>query len=119
MTILTIAVFLSGGAFLFYGITCLSSQKMTDEFIRFGLNKQKRLLTGYLQILGALGLIFGYFFSVVLVFIAAAGLTLLMLLGFAIRIKIKDSISQSLPSLLVAFLNLYIFIGYYYKLFLI
>ena len=117
MSILNIAVFLSSGAFLFYGITCLSSQQMTDEFIRFGLNKHKRLLTGYLQILGALGLIFGYFLSVKLVFIAAAGLTLLMLLGFAIRIKIKDSISQSLPSLIVAFLNLYICIGYYDNLF--
>ena len=117
MSLLTIAVLLSGAAFLFYGITCLSSQKMTDEFIRFGLNKQKRLLTGYLQILGALGLIFGYYYSDRLVFSAAAGLTLLMLLGFAIRIKIKDSISQSIPSLIVAFLNLYICIGYYDKIF--
>ena len=117
MNILTIAVFVSGGAFLFYGITCLNSQKMTDEFIRFGLNKQKRLLTGYLQILGALGLLFGYFFSNHLVFSAAAGLTLLMLLGFAIRIKIKDSISQSIPSLIVAFLNFYICIGYYHRIF--
>ena len=119
MSMLTIAVLISSGAFLFYGITCLISQKMTDEFIRFGLDKQKRLLTGYLQILGALGLIFGYFFSDALVFLASAGLTLLMLLGFAIRIKIKDSISQSLPSLVVAFLNLYICIGYYDKMSLI
>ncbi|SRX55483.1 DoxX family protein [Aequorivita sp. CIP111184] len=117
MSILTIAVFLSGGAFLFYGLSCLISQKMTDEFIRFGLDKQKRLLTGYLQILGALGLIFGNFFLDDLVFIASAGLSVLMLLGFAIRIKIKDSISQSLPSLVVAFLNLYICIEYYYKIY--
>ena len=119
MNILTLAIFLSSGAFLFYGINSLISQKMANEFIRFGLNKQKRLLTGYLQILGALGLAFGYFYSADLVFIASAGLTLLMLLGFAIRIKIKDSISQSLPALLVAFLNLYICIGYYDKLSLI
>ncbi len=115
MSILNIAVFLSSSAFLFYGINCLISQKMKDEFIRFGLNKQ-RLLTGYLQLLGALGLILGYFFSPNLVFIASAGLTLLMLSGFAVRLKIKDSLLESLPSLIFAVINLYICIKYYDRL---
>lgn len=119
MNILTTAVFLSSIAFLFYGVNCLSSEKIADEFIRFGLDKPKRLLTGYLQLLGALGLIFGYFYLPDLVFAASGGLTLLMLAGFAVRIKIKDSLLQSLPSLAFAILNLYICIEYYDRLSLI
>jgi len=113
MSILNIAVFLSSSAFLFYGVNCLSSKKMAQEFIRFGLNKQKRLLTGYLQLLGSLGLIFGYFLLPDLVFMASAGLTLLMLFGFIVRIKIKDSFLQSLPSLVFALINLFICFQYY------
>ncbi len=116
MSILNIAVFLSSSAYLFYGINCLSSQKIADEFIRFGLDRQKRLLTGYLQLLGGLGLVVGYFLLPDLVFISSAGLTLLMLLGFAVRIKIKDSLLQSLPSLVFAIINLYICVNYYSKL---
>lgn len=119
MSILNIAVFLSSSAFLFYGINCLSSQKMTEEFIRFGLDKQKRLLTGYLQLLGSFGLVFGYFLLPDLVFIASAGLTLLMLFGFLLRIKIRDSLLQSLPSLVFALMNLYICVEYCSRLTLI
>jgi hypothetical protein len=113
MSILNIAVFLSSSAFLFYGINCLLSQKMKDEFARFGLGKQ-RILIGYLQLLGALGLIIGYFFSPLLIFIASTGLTLLMFSGFAVRIKIKDSLLESLPSLIFALINLFICVKYYY-----
>ncbi len=113
MNILSIALLLSSSAFLFYGINCLLSQKMKEEFTRFGLGKQ-RMLTGYLQLLGAFGLIVGYFFSPILIFVASTGLTLLMLSGFAVRIKIKDSILESLPSLIFALINLYISINYYY-----
>jgi hypothetical protein len=117
MSLLNTAVFLSSSAFLFYGINCLISQKMADEFIRFGLDRKRRLLTGYLQLLGALGLLLGYSFSAKLAFAASAGLSLLMLFGFAVRIKIKDSLLQSLPSLVFALINLYICIKYYYLAF--
>ena len=91
---------------------------MKDEFIRFGLDKL-RLLTGYLQLIGASGLLFGYFFLSDLVFIASAGLSLLMLSGFVVRIKIKDSLLESLPSLIFALINLYICIGYYDRISLV
>ncbi|WP_045474221.1 DoxX family protein [Winogradskyella sp. PG-2] len=112
MNILNIALLLSSSAFLFYGINCLLSQKMKEEFARFGLGKQ-RILTGYLQLLGAFGLIFGYFFSPLLIFVASTGLTLLMLSGFTVRIKIKDSILESLPSLIFTLINLYISVKHY------
>lgn len=115
MIILHITIILSSSAFLYYGIECLLSQKMKDEFARFGLKKQ-RVLTAYLQLAGGLGLLVGYFFSPILIFVAAAGLTLLMLLGFAVRIKIRDSIPESLPSLILGLVNLYIAISYYQQL---
>lgn len=113
MNVLNLALLLSSSAFLFYGLNCLLSQKMKDEFARFRLGKQ-RILTGFLQLLGALGLIVGYFFSPLLIFIASLGLTLLMLSGFAVRIKIKDSILEALPSLIFALINLFICVKYYY-----
>ena len=115
MSLLNLAILLSSCAFLFYGINCLSSRKMKDEFKRFGLDKQ-RVLTGILQILGALGLILGFFMSPILTLIASAGLTILMLSGFIVRIKIKDRLAQALPSLIFTLMNLYICVEYYYKI---
>lgn len=116
MSILNIVLALSSISFLFYGINCLFSREMKEEFTRFGLENQ-RVLTGYFQLFGALGLGIGYFFFPLLTFISSVGLTILMFSGFTVRIKIKDSISQSLPSLIFALLNLFISIKYYYLLF--
>ena len=103
-------------AFFFYGINCLFSKKMISEFNRFGLSKQ-RVLTGILQIIGATGLILGYYVqSNIIVIIGAIGLSLLMFLGFLVRIKIKDSFIESLPALTFALINLYIFIVYFQRI---
>ncbi len=115
MNILKLALLVSSVSFLYYGINCLVSQKMKDEFVRFDLDKQ-RILTGYLQLIGAIGLAVGYFFSTLLTFIASVGLTMLMFTGFAVRVKIKDSILMSIPSLTFALINLFISIKYYYLL---
>ena len=78
---------------------------MATEFIRFGLTKSQRQGTGVLQILGALGILAGTIYpSIGLV--AATGLSVLMLLGFGVRLKIKDSFVQSFPSFLMLVLNL-------------
>jgi len=115
MIILNVAVFLSSFAFIYYGFECLTSQKMKDEFARFGL-KNQRPLTGYLQLLGGSGLLLGYFFSPILVFVSASGLALLMFLGFGVRIKIKDSIAESLPSFILGLINVFISVSYYNQL---
>jgi len=87
---------------------------MVLEFDRFGLSKQ-RVLTGILQLLGGLGILIGWVYNLyTLIFTAALGLTLLMFLGFGVRIKIKDSIQQALPSLLFGFLNAYLTYAYFY-----
>ncbi|MGB3776166.1 MAG: DoxX family protein [Leeuwenhoekiella sp.] len=100
---------LTAVAFIIYGFSCLWSQHMKEEFIRFGLKKW-RVLTAILQIIGALGLALGIFFHIIGAF-AAAGLALLMLLGFITRLKVNDSIQESLPALLLMVLNIYLSYG--------
>jgi hypothetical protein len=100
-------IVISAISFLFYGINCLFNKKMFQEFKRFGLSNFREL-TGILQIIGAIGLLMGYFYPV-LILVASAGLALLMLLGFLVRLKIKDGWVVSLPSFAFMLLNLYIF----------
>lgn len=80
---------------------------MKKEFERYGLTKFQKL-TGSLEILGALGLLIGLKFKI-LAIISSGGLSLLMLLGFGVRIKIKDSLIQSFPAFFFMLLNFYIF----------
>ena len=114
-TTAVISIF-SSAAFIYYGINCLRSDAMKLEFIRFGLTDQQRILTGILQLLGGIGLLIGLYFSDILAFIASAGLSLLMLLGFGVRLKIKDGLIASSPSLLFALLNLYLAVIFFFQI---
>jgi len=80
---------------------------MIAEFKRYGLSNFQRKLTGYFQILGAIGLLLS-FISLLLGLIAAIGLSVLMLFGFLVRLKIKDSFLQSAPSFVFMLLNGYL-----------
>jgi hypothetical protein len=81
---------------------------MRHEFKRFGLTDGQRKFTGILQLAGGLGLALGYFTSIYILLFAAIGLCLLMIMGFGVRLKVKDNIPQSLPSLIFAIANAYI-----------
>ena len=97
MRLLEILVLFSSISFLSYGISCLTSSKIRSEFIRFGL-KKFGMQIGVLEILGALGLLVGLRYSFVLV-ISSGGLALLMFLGVAVRLRIKDGLIEMLPAL--------------------
>jgi hypothetical protein len=106
---------ISALSFLYYGAICLTAPWMVLEFKRYGLSEGLRKLTGVLQLLGSLGLLIGLK-SPLLGFIAAAGLSLLMLLGFLTRLKIRDTFLQSLPSFIFMLLNAYlafVYAGYW------
>ena len=79
---------------------------MKTEFERYGLLRFRKLV-GYLQLLGGFGLLLGLMFQPILI-ISSGGLALLMLLGFGVRLKMKDGFLLSLPSLIFMALNLYI-----------
>ncbi len=80
---------------------------MNEEFKRFGLSEIQRKLTGLFQLLGSVGLMAG-FFILWLGIVSALGLTIMMLVAFAVRIKIKDSLAQTAPSLVFLLLNAWI-----------
>ena len=80
---------------------------MKMEFKRFGLEKVGAL-TAVLELLGAIGLLIGFKFQIILL-ISAGGLALLMFLGVITRIKVKDSLWISLPAFLFMLLNAFIF----------
>lgn len=98
-------------SFVLYGMQCLISKRFAQEFIRFGLNDTQRKITGILQLSGALGLGFGYFYSKELLFISGVGLCALMFLGCIVRWRIKDSLIQTSPALLYFLMTLYIVVS--------
>jgi len=94
-------------SFLIYGGAYFFSKAMKAEFKRFGLEKFGGL-TGCLEIGGGIGLIIGLWVPTLLT-LASLGLFLLMVLGFGVRLKMKDSLALTLPSFFYMLLNLYIF----------
>ncbi|MFE3869444.1 DoxX family protein [Flavobacterium sp. LS2P90] len=106
MNYLNILIYFSAVSFLIYGIAYFVSSNMKYEFKRFGLEKFGPL-TAILELAGALGLFIGIQNYIVLV-LASGGLTLLMLLGTGVRIKMKDSVLVSLPAFFYFLLNAFI-----------
>ena len=92
--------------FLWYGLTCLYSNGMLDEFARFGLSRYRRV-TGGFEVLGALGLLAGLVVPSLIV-VSAGGLSLLMLLGVVTRIRVRDPLLHMMPALLLLLLNLFL-----------
>ena len=101
-----VSTVLSIGLFLGYGFACLFANGMVAEFERFRLSQFRRL-TGSLEVLGALGLLAGYLFPV-LQLLSAVGLALLMLLGVATRLRVRDSLWDTVPAAALLLVNAYI-----------
>ena len=102
-TALDLTRLLSLAAFLYFGSACLVSRRVAVEFERYGLARF-RILTGLLELSGALGLALAPAHPVLLV-PAAAGLSLLMLLGVATRLRIRDPLLAMLPALVLLLMN--------------
>ena len=106
---------LTAVAFLVYGPCCIFSGHMVVEFERYRLARF-RMLTGYLQILGAVGLLVGFLFSPAAGLVAALGLCVQMLLGFGVRLLIRDSLLQCLPSFGFMLINAGLVFGFVNRL---
>lgn len=98
---------LSALAFVGYGSACLTTRHMTVEFERFGLARFRRLV-GALELMGGMGLLVGYVYRPLLL-LSSAGLTLLMLLGVLTRVRIRDSVVETLPAFVLFLMNGYVF----------
>ncbi len=93
-------------SFLGYGSASLLSVTLKREFERYQL-ASCRVLVGVLQVCAALGLFVGLR-QPWLGRAAAAGLVLMMLVAVGVRIRIKDSLLQTVPALLYLLLNAYL-----------
>ncbi len=98
-----ISTILSVVLFLYYGTACLFADAMKADFERFGLSRL-RLLTGALEVLGAIGLLVGHF-APVLAVASAAGLAVLMALGVMTRVRVRDPWWEALPAAILMLVN--------------
>ena len=108
MSLVTVLIYLNLICFFAYGISCLVSEKMKSEFTRYGLTGYRQL-TGWLQLLGSAGLAMGFLFPP-LTSLSSLGLSILMLLGVAVRVRIHDPILAIIPAFIFMCLNLVIFL---------
>lgn len=81
---------------------------MEREFQRYGLSCL-RVLTGWLEILGGVGLVIGLWWLPSL-WLSSGGLSLLMLCGLFTRFSIGDPVHLWLPAALLFSLNAYLFV---------
>jgi uncharacterized membrane protein YkgB len=102
----TTLILFSAASFFGYGLGCFYSAYLRQEFRRYQLGAQCRLV-GVLQCLAALGLIAGFWMPS-LGQAAAAGLALMMLFALGVRIRIRDRFAQMLPATGYLALNTYL-----------
>jgi uncharacterized membrane protein YkgB len=101
-----VLILFSAISFIGYGLACFFSPYMKREFERYGLESQRSLIGG-LQLCAAIGLLAGLRLPWIGC-AAAAGLALMMLIGVGVRIKIKDTLPQTMPALFYLALNAYL-----------
>ena len=106
MTLFNFLILFSSVSFFFYGLSSFFNSFMIDEFIRYRI-PQFRKLTGWFQLLGSLGIIIGFWVDNLQV-LSTIGLSLMMLFGVAVRIKIKDNLIKILPAVFYCLLNAYL-----------
>jgi hypothetical protein len=97
---------ISSLSFLLFGIGYLISPRLRLEFDRYGLARF-RVLVACLQLAGAAGQLAGIRYPM-LGALSSGGLALMMLAAVGVRIRIGDSIGQSLPALLYLSANIYL-----------
>ncbi len=104
-----LAQLVSAAAFAWYGALCLRSQRMVEEFDRFGLARF-RTLAGVLQIAGSVGLLAGLLVESLTV-LASGGLVALMICGTIVRVVIRDPWYAAIPALSFLALNSFILLS--------
>ncbi len=106
MTLFNFLILFSSVSFFFYGLSSFFNSFMIDEFIRYRI-PQFRKLTGWFQLLGSLGIIIGFWVDN-LQALSTICLSLMMLFGVAVRIKIRDNLIKILPAVFYCLLNAYL-----------
>jgi len=103
-------VVLCAFSFLIYSMSCLTSARMEQEFVRYGMERYRRL-TGLSQLLAVVGLSAGLFVPLAGA-AAAAGLMTQMLLAVSVRRRIKDGVRECVPAVIFGALNAWLLTGF-------
>jgi|LakMenEpi03Aug12_release.lakeMendotaPanAssembly.Ray.scaffolds.fasta_scaffold10857_16 hypothetical protein len=106
MSLFLIAVLVSSISFFAYVADYFRRPHMRREFKRFGMEKLGLLII-ILQLFGAIGLLVGLRYDIILT-LASLGLALLMFSGVIVRVISKDNLRSTLPALCFMGLNAYI-----------
>ena len=83
---------------------------MIEEFERYGV-AQFRTLVGYLELLGGLGQIIGYYISTELFLAASLGLATLMFMAIILRTKLRDPFLEIIPAAVLFVINAYLLLN--------
>ena len=106
-----LALFFSAISFIIYGISSFYSNRMISEYERWGYKKY-RIQIASLQLLAGIGLFIGTSFPILLNLISFL-LLIMMIVAVFVRIRIKDTIINTLPAVFYAILNFIIFYNSY------
>lgn len=101
-----VLILFSAVSFLGYGSACFFSPYMKREFDRYRLGSQ-RMRVGGLQVCASLGLLAGLG-EPWMGRAASAGLVLMMLVAIGVRLRIQDTLLQTIPALIYLALNAYL-----------
>ena len=99
---------LSGVSFFFFGFAFFFNDLFISEFDSYGLTEYREVV-GFFELLGGIGCILGILYKKVLI-LSSLGLSIMMLLGVVVRIKINDTFIQTLPALLFFLVNVVLFL---------
>lgn len=92
--------------FLFSGVSKITGAKMQVEtFAHLGLPQWFRVATGWIALVGVVGLIYGFWNEGVLA-IAAIWLACIMLGAVLFHVRSKDSIGKMIPAAMLMILSL-------------
>lgn len=102
MALVTFAL-VSGVSFLYYGFKVLLRPALRSEFERYAMPGVRRLV-GVTEVLGGTAVILGLAVAP-LGAVAAAGLTVLMVLGLIVRVRVHDAPRLMVPAASLGALN--------------
>lgn len=101
--VLVVCALVSGVSFLYYGFRVALKPELRGEFERYGMPAVRKFV-GLMEVLGGTAVVLGLAYAPLGAF-AAAGLTVMMILGLAVRIRIHDAPRLMAPAALLGALN--------------
>lgn len=107
MTIELSILLFSAVSFIIYGVSSFYSKRMISEYLRWGCQNYRALIAS-LQLLAGVGLLIGIVYPLMLILVSSL-LTLMMLVAIFVRIRINDTLVNTLPAVFYAVLNFIIF----------